>query len=77
MINIPLPKLPTYNSIPSILSTIQKSHNAILLELIDTRQSLNETRHELSDTLYQNDAAMRVVARTSAKMNFARGNGGG
>jgi len=72
MMNIAPPKIPTYNSIPSILSTLQKSHDAILLELFDTRQALNETRRELSDALYQNDAAVRVVARISAERDAAR-----
>ena len=72
MINIPPPKIPSYNSIPSILLELQRSHDAVLLELFDTRQALNETRRELSDALYQNDAAVRVVARISAERDAAR-----
>jgi pre-mRNA-processing factor 19 len=38
-----------------------------LLELYDTRKALEETRRELSTALYQNDAAVRVIARVCAE----------
>jgi len=43
------------------------------LELYDTRKSLEETRRELSSALYQNDAAVRVVARLVRERDEARG----
>jgi len=42
---------------------LQKEHDALLLELFDARQALEETRRELSQALYQNDAAVRVISR--------------
>ena len=43
------------------------------MELYDTRKSLEETRRELSSALYQNDAAVRVVARLVRERDEARG----
>ena len=44
----------------------------MLLELYDTRKALEETRRELSSALYQNDAAVRVVARLVRERDEAR-----
>lgn len=43
-----------------------------MLELFDTRKALEETRKELSVALYQNDAAVRVIARVSMERDVAR-----
>ena len=51
---------------------MQQEHDALLLELYDTRKALEETRMELSQALYQNDAAVRVVARLSLERDEAR-----
>ncbi len=56
---------PQASSLPSMLSLIQSEYDALVLELFDTRKALEETRRELSQALYQNDAAIRVVARVS------------
>jgi len=45
----------------------------VLLELYDTRKTLEETRRELSTALYQNDAAVRVIARVCAERDEIRG----
>jgi len=42
------------------------------LELFDTRKALEETRRELSQSLYQNDAAVRVIARLAMERDAAR-----
>ncbi len=62
----------TAASFPSILKHLQEEYDAVLLELIDTRAALQETRQELSTALYQNDAAIRVIARLSAERDAAR-----
>ncbi len=56
---------PSAMSMPSMLQTMQNEYDALVLELFDTRKALEETRRELSQALYQNDAAIRVVARVS------------
>lgn len=45
----------------------------MLLELYDTRKALEETRRELSTALYQNDAAVRVIARVCGERDELRG----
>lgn len=60
------------NSIPSILNKLQSEYDAIVLELFDTRKALDDTRKELSTALYQNDAAVRVIARVVLERDMAR-----
>lgn len=57
------PRLHQYNTITDTLQVLQQEYDAILLELFDTRKALQETRQELSQALYQNDASIRVIAR--------------
>jgi len=66
------PRAPTATSLPSLLTLLQHEFDAVLLELYDTRKSLEETRRELSSALYQNDAAVRVVARLARERDEAR-----
>ena len=66
------PRLPAAASLPSLLDQIQASHDAVLLELYEARSALEETRRELSQALYQNDAAVRVVARLAMERDGAR-----
>jgi pre-mRNA-processing factor 19 len=61
------PRPPSTTSLPSILTILQQEFDAVLLELYDTRKALEETRRELSTALYQNDAAVRVIARVCAE----------
>jgi len=67
------PRPPTATSLPSLLTQISTEFDTVLLELYDTRKSLEETRRELSSALYQNDAAVRVVARLVRERDEARG----
>jgi pre-mRNA-processing factor 19 len=67
------PRPPTSTSLPSLLTQISSEFDTILLELYDTRKALEETRRELSSALYQNDAAVRVVARLVKERDEARG----
>ena len=68
---IPPPR-PQSTSLPNLLQTIQTEYDALILELFDTRKALEETRKELSQALYQNDAAVRVVARLAQERDAAR-----
>jgi len=50
-------------SVPGLLTLLQNEWDSGVLELYQTRKSLQETRQELSHALYQQDAATRVIAR--------------
>lgn len=66
------PPRPQVTSLPNLLQSIQTEYDALVLELFDTRKTLEDTRRELSQALYQNDAAVRVVARLSMERDSAR-----
>jgi len=66
------PRTTASNSIPSILNSLSSEYDALVLELFDTRKALEETRKELSLALYQNDAAVRVIARVVLERDMAR-----
>lgn len=67
-----VPPRPQATSFPNMLGLIQKEYDALVLELFDTRKALEETRRELSQALYQNDAAIRVVARIAQERDAAK-----
>ncbi|GKY91463.1 hypothetical protein MPSEU_000118600 [Mayamaea pseudoterrestris] len=60
---IPPPRPTASTSYTHMLELLQTEYDAVVLELFDTRQALQSTRQELSQSLYQHDAAMRVIAR--------------
>ena len=66
------PRPPTFTSIPSLLSVFQNEWDALALETYTLRQHLTQTRQELSNALYENDAAKRVVARLQRERDEAR-----
>ncbi|MGK3737967.1 MAG: pre-mRNA-processing factor 19 [Bacillariaceae sp.] len=66
------PPRPQATSLPNLLGLLQKEYDAMVLELFDTRKTLEETRRELSQALYQNDAAIRVVARVSQERDAVK-----
>jgi pre-mRNA-processing factor 19 len=72
LVTAPPPRLPSVTSFSNLLEMMQQEHDALLLELYDTHKALEETRVELSQALYQNDAAVRVVARLSLERDEAR-----
>ena len=66
------PRPPTLTSIPSLLSAFQNEWDALALEMYTLQQHLKQTRQELSTALYQQDAAVRVIARISKERDEAR-----
>jgi pre-mRNA-processing factor 19 len=66
-----VPPRPQSGSISHTLQQLQQDYDAVLLELFDTRKLLTETRQELALALYENDAAVRVVARLAAERDQA------
>jgi pre-mRNA-processing factor 19 len=66
------PRPPTLTSIPSLLGVFQEEWDALALETYTLKQTLAQTRQELSTALYQHDAAVRVIARLSKERDEAR-----
>ncbi|KAK1809265.1 hypothetical protein LTR12_016378 [Friedmanniomyces endolithicus] len=66
------PRPPTLTSIPALLSTLQNEWDALVLESFELRRHLAETRQELSNALYYNDSAQRVIARLQKERDEAR-----
>lgn len=67
-----VPPQPAASSFSSLLTSVHQEYEALVAELFDTRKALQDVRQELSQALYQNDAAVRVVARIAQERDTAR-----
>lgn len=66
------PRPPAFNSIPTMLAAFQNEWDALALETYTLRKQLHNARQELSETLYQYDAAVRVAARAIKERDEAQ-----
>lgn len=66
------PRPPELTSIPALLGAFQQEWDALALEVFTLQQNLAQTRQELSTALYQQDAAVRVIARLTQERDAAR-----
>eukprot|EP00286_Rhodomonas_abbreviata_P011803 CAMPEP_0181323354 /NCGR_PEP_ID=MMETSP1101-20121128/19738_1 /TAXON_ID=46948 /ORGANISM="Rhodomonas abbreviata, Strain Caron Lab Isolate" /LENGTH=154 /DNA_ID=CAMNT_0023431371 /DNA_START=67 /DNA_END=528 /DNA_ORIENTATION=- len=66
------PRPVTATSVPGLLQTFQGEWDTTIKETFELRRLLEQTRQELSHTLYQHDAACRVIARLMRERDEAR-----
>jgi len=66
------PRPPTLTSIPALLSVFQNEWDALALESFALKKELSQVRQELSSAFYNNDAAIRVIARLTRERDEAR-----
>ena len=65
------PKQISSTSIPSLLKTFQNEWDELMLESYNIKKKLQDTRQQLSHSMYQYDAAIRVIARLTQERDRA------
>ena len=66
------PRVAASASIPGLLQMFQNEWDEVMLETYTLKHHLDSTRQELSQALYQHDAACRVIARLMRERDEAR-----
>ncbi|KAJ3277168.1 hypothetical protein HDV01_000220 [Terramyces sp. JEL0728] len=66
------PRAPTATSVPNALLSLQNEFDAVMLEAFELKKQFNEMQNQLSNALYENDAAKRVIARIIKERDEAR-----
>lgn len=71
--NVPIkPRPSTSAGVPAMLAMFQNEWDEHVLEMFTLKQNLETTRQELSQALYQHDAACRVIAKLIRERDEAR-----
>ena len=65
------PKQINTSSIPLLLKTFQNEWDELMLESFNLKKKLQDTRQQLSHSLYQYDAAIRVISRLTEERDRA------
>ncbi|KAH7647223.1 guanine nucleotide-binding [Cryptosporidium bovis] len=65
------PRIINNTSIPGILDSLRTEWDAIMMEMFQLKSELEQTKMQLSHTLYQHDASCRVIARISRERDNA------
>lgn len=66
------PKPVAASSIPGLLVSLQNEWDSMMLETFTLKKHLQAVRQELSQALYQHEAACRVIARLTKERDEAR-----
>ncbi|KAJ1605950.1 PRP19 non-snRNP sliceosome component required for DNA repair [Cryptosporidium canis] len=65
------PRLIKNTSIPGILDSLRTEWDAMAMEMFQLRSELEQTKAQLTHSLYQHDAACRVIARITREKDQA------
>eukprot|EP00055_Hartaetosiga_balthica_P008165 m.29409 g.29409 ORF g.29409 m.29409 type:complete len:489 (+) comp6151_c0_seq1:74-1540(+) len=66
------PRAPNATSIPALLRMLQDEWDAEVLSSFELKKYITSLRQELTHSLYQNDAATRLIARLTKERDQAR-----